>query len=247
MYNGELTAKQGRFCIEYLVDFNATQAAIRAGYCPSPRVAAAQGHENLRKPEIRNCIRALVAERNTRTLVAADRVMGELAKIAFGNLSVTTRDRLRALDMLAKHTQAFRRQSYDVPEFLTANERLSALANAVPDDYQNFFALAVLLGPKEKDAMSKALKKMQEQKRQQLEASKARTGRATIPYDPDAPTTHIGLIKKVLGAKRIKRSVEKVLDELLSGRQKQPTLKYDVGHFDQWFVERIAAYEKVSA
>jgi phage terminase small subunit len=48
--NGGLTPKQARFVAEYLVDLNATQAAIRAGY--SKKVAAQQGHENLMKPEI---------------------------------------------------------------------------------------------------------------------------------------------------------------------------------------------------
>lgn len=46
----ELTAKQQRFVAEYLIDSNATQAAIRAGY--SAKTAHAIGHENLNKPEI---------------------------------------------------------------------------------------------------------------------------------------------------------------------------------------------------
>lgn len=45
-----LTPKQERFCHEYLVDFNATQAAIRSGY--SEDSAGSIGHENLNKPEI---------------------------------------------------------------------------------------------------------------------------------------------------------------------------------------------------
>ena len=47
----KLTAKQRRFVEEYLIDLNATQAAIRAGY--SPATAGAIGSENLKKPEIR--------------------------------------------------------------------------------------------------------------------------------------------------------------------------------------------------
>jgi len=48
--NEQLTQKQTRFVAEYLKDLNATQAAIRAGY--SPRTAASQAHDLLRKPEI---------------------------------------------------------------------------------------------------------------------------------------------------------------------------------------------------
>ncbi len=55
-----LTAKQERFCLEYVVDFNATQAAIRAGY--SEHTAYSIGWENLKKPEIRNRVTALSNE-----------------------------------------------------------------------------------------------------------------------------------------------------------------------------------------
>lgn len=80
-----MTAKQKRFCAEYLVDLNATQAAIRAGY--SPETAAVTGSENLRKPNIRAHIDKAMAERSKRTGVNADRVVRELAKIAFVNAS----------------------------------------------------------------------------------------------------------------------------------------------------------------
>ncbi len=50
----KLTEKQKRFCEEYLVDLNATQAAIRAGY--SKKSAYSIGEENLKKPKIRNYI-----------------------------------------------------------------------------------------------------------------------------------------------------------------------------------------------
>lgn len=81
---GALTPKQQRFAEEYLVDLNATQAAIRAGY--SPRTAAEQGYDNLRKPQIA----ALIAERQAAlaesTQVSAERVIRELAAVAFGRL-----------------------------------------------------------------------------------------------------------------------------------------------------------------
>lgn len=62
---------------------NATQAAIRAGY--SPDTAKEIGCENLTKPNIRACIDREMAERSKRTGVNADRVVMELAKVAFVN------------------------------------------------------------------------------------------------------------------------------------------------------------------
>lgn len=76
-----LTAKQKRFVEEYLIDLNATQAAIRAGY--SVRSASEIGNENLRKPQIRAHIDEALAERSKRTGINADRVLQELARIAF--------------------------------------------------------------------------------------------------------------------------------------------------------------------
>ena len=78
-----MTTKQKLFVEEYLVDLNATQAAIRAGY--SPDTAKAIGSENLTKPDIRAHIDKAMAERSKRTGVNADRVVMELAKIAFIN------------------------------------------------------------------------------------------------------------------------------------------------------------------
>lgn len=78
-----MTKKQKIFVEEYLIDLNATQAAIRAGY--SPDTAYSIGQENLKKPEIKARIDKAIAERSRRTGVSADRVVIELAKIAFVN------------------------------------------------------------------------------------------------------------------------------------------------------------------
>ena len=80
-----MTKKQKRFIEEYLIDLNATQAAIRAGY--SPDTAKSIGSENLTKPDIQARIAKAMAERSRRTGVNADRVIMELAKIAFVNAS----------------------------------------------------------------------------------------------------------------------------------------------------------------
>ena len=76
-----MNAKQKRFCDEYLIDLNATQAAIRAGY--SVNDAKEQGYENLTKPHIQEAVAKSMAERSKRTGVNQDRVVLELAKIAF--------------------------------------------------------------------------------------------------------------------------------------------------------------------
>lgn len=77
----KLTVKQKAFVDEYLIDLNATQAAIRAGY--SAKTADVIGCENLTKPNIQQAISERMAERSKRTGVNQDRVVLELAKIAF--------------------------------------------------------------------------------------------------------------------------------------------------------------------
>jgi len=79
-----LTGKQSRFVSEYLVDLNATQAAVRAGY--SVKRADAIGYENLRKPEIQTAIEKAMAKREQRTEITQDRVLKELARIGFADI-----------------------------------------------------------------------------------------------------------------------------------------------------------------
>lgn len=75
----KLTAKQEAFCLEYLVDLNATQAAIRAGY--SQKTAGAVGHENLKKPEIEQKIAELMKERSEKTKIDAQWVLESAKKV----------------------------------------------------------------------------------------------------------------------------------------------------------------------
>lgn len=81
--NETLTDKQKRFCEEYLVDLNATQAAIRAGY--KPKTARSQGQRLLTKVDIQQHLQQLMGERSERTEITADRVLNELAAIAFSD------------------------------------------------------------------------------------------------------------------------------------------------------------------
>ncbi len=79
-----LTAKQDMFCREYLCDLNATQAAIRAGY--SEHTAAEIGWENLRKPQIQARLKALMEGRVRRLDITADRILQELAHMAYARM-----------------------------------------------------------------------------------------------------------------------------------------------------------------
>ena len=76
-----LNAKQEAFVNEYLIDLNATQAAIRAGY--SPKTAGSQAFDLLKKPEIQVLIAARQHERQKRTEITQDRVLQELYRLAF--------------------------------------------------------------------------------------------------------------------------------------------------------------------
>jgi phage terminase small subunit len=77
-----VTPKQQRFVEEYLVDMNATKAAIRAGF--SKRSAYSIGEEYLKKPEIRAAVDALKAKRSEKVEVKAEAVLRELQH--FGHL-----------------------------------------------------------------------------------------------------------------------------------------------------------------
>lgn len=83
-WENELTAKQRAFVREYLIDLNATQAAIRAGY--SEKTAYSIGEENLKKPDVASAIDAAMKIRADRTDITADRVLKELAKIGFADI-----------------------------------------------------------------------------------------------------------------------------------------------------------------
>ncbi|MDY0258495.1 MAG: terminase small subunit [Desulfovibrio sp.] len=79
----KLTTKQAEFVRQYLVDLNATQAAIRAGY--SEKTAYRIGAELLQKTSVANAVATAQAKREQRTEITQDRVVAELAKIAFGS------------------------------------------------------------------------------------------------------------------------------------------------------------------
>lgn len=82
----KLTEKQKRFCEEYLIDLNATQAYIRAGYSVKKIVTAEQNSSKLlRNTKVMEYIEKLRTEQSERTKITADRVLEELAAIAFSD------------------------------------------------------------------------------------------------------------------------------------------------------------------
>ena len=94
-----LTPKQRRFVEEYLIDLNATQAAIRTGY--SKKTAYSIGQENLSKPEITEAIAEQRVKVSDAAEVDAAWVLTRLKKEA--ELANTAASRVSALDKLAKH------------------------------------------------------------------------------------------------------------------------------------------------
>jgi phage terminase small subunit len=82
----KLTEKQRRFIAEYLIDRNATQAAIRAGY--SEDTAQEIGSENLSKPIIRNELDRRIEDQLRRAEITADKVLAEIDRLAHVDLSL---------------------------------------------------------------------------------------------------------------------------------------------------------------
>ena len=111
-----LTSKQELFCQEYLVDLNATQAAVRAGY--SPRTAHVIGQENLTKPAIAAAIQERMNARSRRVQRSADDVLTDLHLVKVdamkqvmdkdGNKSMINHaGALKALELEGRHLKMF--------------------------------------------------------------------------------------------------------------------------------------------
>ena len=123
-----MTPKQKRFCDEYLIDLNATQAAIRAGY--SKKTAAVIATENLRKPNIREYIEERMAEKEKKLIADQDEVLAYLTAVLRGESeseeivvenigdfmseartmkkAPSEKDRLKAAELLGKRYSLFK-------------------------------------------------------------------------------------------------------------------------------------------
>ena len=116
-----LTTKQKKFCEEYLISGNATDAAIKAGY--SAKTARSVGSENLSKPDIKNYIDEKLKEIESRKIADAAEVMryltsvmrnetkeevpmivnnGDWSEVQMVKKDTSIKDRNKAAEMLAK-------------------------------------------------------------------------------------------------------------------------------------------------
>ncbi len=126
-----MTPRQEKFCIEYLIDLNATQAAIRAGY--SKRTADRIANQNLRKLEIQSRIKKMRDEYYDKTIMSAKEVEYLLSKAGRGELKeevvviegvgdgfseskiikkrLSAKDRIKALELMGKRHHLFEDQN----------------------------------------------------------------------------------------------------------------------------------------
>ena len=101
-----LTAKQQRFVEEYLVDLNATQAAIRAGY--SEKTAQQTGSENLSKPVIAEAIAIGRKAQSERTEITVDKILKQLEEDReFARALENPSSAVRVTELLEKHLGMF--------------------------------------------------------------------------------------------------------------------------------------------
>ena len=112
----KLTAKQQRFCDEYLVDLNATQAAIRAGY--SPKTANVIGAENLSKPNLKRYIDQRMAEKESALIADQDEVLKYLTSVLRGES--------RASVVVVENTGDFISEAREIQKAPDERERLKA-------------------------------------------------------------------------------------------------------------------------
>lgn len=125
-----MTPRQEKFCVEYLIDLNATQAAIRAGY--SKRTADRIANQNLRKLEIQSRIKKMRDEYYDKTIMSAKEVEYLLSKAGRGELKeevvvvegvgdgfseskivkkhLSAKDRIKALELMGKRHHLFEDQ-----------------------------------------------------------------------------------------------------------------------------------------
>lgn len=126
-----MTPRQEKFCVEYLIDLNATQAAIRAGY--SKRTADRIANQNLRKLEIQSRIKKMRDEYYDKTIMSAKEVEYLLSKAGRGELKeevvvvegvgdgfseskiikkrLSAKDRIKALELMGKRHHLFEDQN----------------------------------------------------------------------------------------------------------------------------------------
>ena len=111
-----LTDKQKRFCEEYLIDLNATQAYIRAGYSVKKSITAEQNASKLlRNAKVQEYIVELQLKRSENTGITAEKVVKELEIVAFSDVEITAKEKIKALELLGKHLGMFTEKKDEKP------------------------------------------------------------------------------------------------------------------------------------
>lgn len=126
-----LTEKVAAFVREYLVDKNATQAAIRAGY--SARGAGKTGHDMLQKPHIKAAVTRELKAQAARTLITADKVLLDIQ--AIGDKALTAKEfaaALRSRELIGKHYKLFT-DRLEIKDTTPRAERLQAARKRLRD------------------------------------------------------------------------------------------------------------------
>lgn len=104
---GSLSLKQQAFVDQYLVDLNATQAYLRAGYKCSEETARRNGHKLLTNADIQAAVAKRMADRAKRTEIDQDRVVLEIARLAFSDVRrLFDGTRLKRMDEIDDATAA---------------------------------------------------------------------------------------------------------------------------------------------
>lgn len=128
----KLTPKQKAFCEEYLIDLNATQAAIRAGY--SEKTAKEQGCQHLTKLNIQTRIIELQSARSERTEITSDYVLTGIRETTEQARSEDKlSDSFRGYELLGKHLKLFT-DKLDLGGGFTITEALAGIDEPDTDE-----------------------------------------------------------------------------------------------------------------
>ena len=137
----ELTAKQQRFCDEYLIDLNATQAAIRAGY--SKRSARQIADRNMSNDDIKEYIKNRMAEKDKQLIADQDEVLKYLTNVLRGK----SQSEIVVVENVGDFTSEARRiqKAPDEKERLKAAELLGKRYNLFSDKMKVDVAMPVVI------------------------------------------------------------------------------------------------------
>lgn len=132
-----MTEKQLAFCQEYIIDFNQTQSAIRAGY--SEKTAGATASRLLKNVKIQKEIKRLVEERAERTGITADEVVEHLARIAFMDIKTVLDWKTKYIRQVVGRDEITKRQ-------VTTNIPITQLALKDMDEVDGRLIQSVKMG-----------------------------------------------------------------------------------------------------